>query len=110
MHEMSITQSIVDICTEHAAGRRVLAVTVEIGELSGVVAEAVEFCFQACTAETLLEGATLAIEQVAPAANCLDCGVESSIGSYFDPCPVCGSHRLTVVRGEELRVKELEVE
>jgi hydrogenase nickel incorporation protein HypA/HybF len=110
MHEMSITQSIVDICTEHAAGRRVLAVTIEIGALSGVVPEAVEFCFQACTADTLLAGATLTIDQVEPVASCQECGQESRIASYFDPCPACGSHRLAVLRGEELRVKELEVE
>ena len=110
MHEMSITQSVVDICTEHAAGRRVLAVTLEIGDLSGVVPDAVEFCFQACTAGTLLEGAALTIERVEPLAACQECGAESRVGSYFDPCPGCGSHRLAIIRGEELRVKELEVE
>lgn len=110
MHEMSITQSVVDICTEHAAGRRVLAVTLEIGDLAGVVSDAVEFCFQACTADTLLADAQLTIERVEPAAICQDCNQENRIISYFDPCPACGSHRLTVMRGEELRVKELEVE
>jgi hydrogenase nickel incorporation protein HypA/HybF len=109
MHEMSITQSVVDICTKHAAGQRVLSVILEIGELSGVVPEAVEFCFQACTAETLLEGAELTIEHIPPQADCKDCGESSQINSYFDPCPKCGSHRLQIVRGEELRVKELEV-
>lgn len=110
MHEMSITQSVVDICTEHANGRRVLAVTLEIGDLAGVVSDAVEFCFQACTADTLLEGAVLTIERVEPAAVCQDCDQESRVSSYFDPCPACGSHRLSVTRGEELRVKDLEVE
>ena len=58
MHEMSITQGIIDICEKHAGGRRVLSVDVEIGELSSVVPEAVEFCFEACSQGTLLEGAT----------------------------------------------------
>ena len=110
MHEMSITQSAVDLCVEHAGGRRVLAVNLEIGELSGVVPEAVAFCFQACTVGTLLEGARLTIERVAPAARCQECGRTSRITDYFDPCPACGSHRLTLEQGEELRVTELEVE
>lgn len=110
MHEMSITQSIVELCTEHAGGRRVLSVVMEIGALSGVVPDAVEFCFQACTAGTLLEGADLVIVPVEAAGVCQECGAEGNIASYFDPCSACGSHRLTILRGEELRVKELEVE
>ena len=101
MHEMSITQSAVALCVEHAGGRRVLAVNLEIGELSGVVPEAVAFCFQACTAGTLLEGSRLTIERVAAKAHCQDCGRTSRIMDYFDPCPACGSHRLTIERGPE---------
>jgi len=45
MHELSLTQGIVTICLQHAQGKRVTAVTVEIGLLGSVVPEAVEFCF-----------------------------------------------------------------
>ena len=110
MHEMSITQSIVEICEEHAGGRRVLSVVLEIGSLSGVVPEAVEFCFEACTQGTLLEGATLTIERVSGSASCQQCRRTVPVASYFDPCPGCGSYGLVVQTGEELRVKELEVE
>lgn len=107
---MSITQSVVEICEKNAAGRRVLGVTLEIGELSGVVAEAVEFCFAACAADTLLEGARLEIEQTAGRGACPSCGAEFPLHSYFDPCPECGGYGVRVIAGEELRVKELEVE
>lgn len=110
MHEMSITQSVVDICEKSAEGRRVLSVTIEIGELSGVVPDAVEFCFEACTRETLLEGARLVIERVAGRGECPTCGAEFPVRTYFDPCPGCGGYGVRVVAGEELRVKELEVE
>ena len=55
MHEMSITQGVVDLCESHSGGRRVTSVTLEIGDLSGVVPDAIEFCFDACTRETQLE-------------------------------------------------------
>lgn len=110
MHEMSITQSMVEICEKNAGGRRVVSVVVEVGELSGVVPEAMEFCFEACTRETLLEGAKLFIERVAARGTCRECGTQFSVKSYFEPCPGCGAFGVQVISGEELRVKELEVE
>lgn len=110
MHELSIAQGVVDICQQHAGGRRVLAVTLEIGTLSGVVPEALEFCFEASTNGTLLEGARLEIDRVAARGYCRACDLLSPIDSYFDPCTACGASPLEVRCGEELRVKELEVE
>ncbi|WP_298439979.1 hydrogenase maturation nickel metallochaperone HypA [Geobacter sp.] len=110
MHEMSITQSVVEICEKNAEGRRVLAVTLEIGELSGVVAEAVEFCFEACIRDTLLEDARLTIERVPGRGECPACRASFPLKTYFDPCPSCGAYGVRVTAGEELRVKELEVE
>jgi len=110
MHEMAITQGIVAICGEHAAGRRVTSVTLEIGDLAGVVPEAVEFCFDACTRDTFMEGAALIIQRVPAMAFCPSCGAETPVRACFDPCPVCGGFGLDILTGEELRVKELEVE
>lgn len=110
MHELSITQRIVEICERTAAGRHVRSVTLEIGGLSGVMPAAVEFCFAACVDGTSLEGASLVIERVAGAGRCGGCGAETAVGNYFDPCRACGAYGLEIVRGEELRVKELEVE
>jgi hydrogenase nickel incorporation protein HypA/HybF len=110
MHEMSITQSVVEICEGHAGGRRVTDVVLEIGELSGVVPDSIEFCFEACTKGTLLEGARLSIETVPALGRCPDCGAQSPVLSLFDPCAGCGAYGLALVCGDELRVKELELE
>lgn len=110
MHELSITQGVVEICEKCAAGRRVTGVTLEIGALSGVVPEAVEFCFAACTDGTLLDGAALVIEQIAGQGRCEVCGIAFPISAYYDPCPACGAYGVVVAAGEELRVRELEVE
>jgi hydrogenase nickel incorporation protein HypA/HybF len=110
MHELSITQSVVEICEKNAGGRRVLAVTLELGELSGIVPDAVEFCFEACTKGTLLEGARLIINRVAPKGTCRECGSEFPVNAYYDSCPSCGGYTVELMRGEEMRVKELEVE
>ncbi len=110
MHELSITQNIVEICETNAAGRRVRSVSLAIGELSGVIPESVEFCFEACSRGTLLEGAHLDIEQVAGRARHRNCGLEQSVASYYQACNRCGGYALEVLAGEELRVQRLEVE
>jgi hydrogenase nickel incorporation protein HypA/HybF len=110
MHEMSITQGIVEICENSAGGRRVLSVTIEIGELSSVIPDAVEFCFEACARDTALEGARLIIERVPARGHCLACSAEFPVRAYYEACPACGDYGVDILTGEELRVKELEVE
>jgi hydrogenase nickel incorporation protein HypA/HybF len=110
MHELAITQSIVAICLENAAGRKVLSVEIEVGELSGVVPEALEFCFEACSSGTLLENARLEIIKTAGEGRCIGCSEIFGRDSLFAPCPVCGGYMIEQLRGEELRIRELEVD
>ncbi|HEX5985934.1 MAG TPA: hydrogenase maturation nickel metallochaperone HypA [Nocardioides sp.] len=63
MHELAITESLVDLVVERTAGRRVVAVNVRVGDRSGVVPDAMSFCFDVVAAETPLAGAALVIEE-----------------------------------------------
>ena len=110
MHEMSITMNVVEICEGHAGGRRVTDVVLEIGELSGLVPDSIEFCFEACSKGTLLEGARLRLEMIPGIGGCAVCGKQLPVASLFDPCAGCGAFGLEIVSGQELRVKELELE
>ena len=110
MHEMSITQGIIELCLQHAAGRRVRSIDVEIGDLSSVVPEAIEFCFEACSRDTLLDGAQLSIIRIPGVGHCQECGRETPLSELYVPCQHCGSNRITIVTGEEMRVREIEVE
>lgn len=110
MHELSITQGIIDICEKHASGRRVLSLDVEIGDLSGVVPDAIEFCFEACSRGTALEGASLNIIRIPGKGHCQDCGADTELSAVFGACSHCGSYLVTIKTGEEMRVKEIEVD
>ena len=110
MHEMSIAQGIIDICLQHAGGRRVNALEVEIGELSAVVPEAVEFCFEACCRDTLLNNAQLTIIRIPGRGDCQECGLETPLSELFGSCLECGSNRVVIIAGEEMRVREIEVD
>jgi hydrogenase nickel incorporation protein HypA/HybF len=110
MHEMSITQGIIDLCLEHAGGCRIRSLDVEIGQLSSVVPEAIEFCFEACSQSTLLEGANLNIVRIPGMGLCQECQQEMLLKERYDSCHFCGSNRVVIISGEELRVREIEVE
>lgn len=110
MQEMSITRSIVEICAIHAAGRRVTGVVLEIGELAGVAPESIGFCFDACSKGTPLEGAHLEVDMVPGLASCPVCDRQYPVDDLFAPCPDCGTFGLTVISGQELRVKEVHLE
>lgn len=110
MHEMSLVQGVVELCLEHAGGRRVTSVTLVIGDLAGVEPEAMSFCFEAATSGTLLDGAQLVMERIPAQGECGECGAAFVCSRWATPCPVCGSLTVACSGGDELRVKELEVE
>jgi hydrogenase nickel incorporation protein HypA/HybF len=108
MHELAITQSIVDMVEERFVGERVGRVVVEVGRLAGVVPEAMTFCWEACIAGTVAEGARLEVRSVDGRARCEACGAEFAVDAPFGVC-ACGSRDVALVRGQELLVKEVEV-
>ncbi len=109
MHELSIMRDIVRICEENAKGSPIKTVTIEIGELSGIVPDALDFCFESCTKGTLLENARMVINVISPQVRCNTCGALFSAKAYYDSCPECKGFDIEILFGEELRVKELEV-
>ncbi|MGD0719996.1 MAG: hydrogenase maturation nickel metallochaperone HypA [Roseiarcus sp.] len=108
MHELGITRNIVAIVSEAAEGRPVRRVTIEIGKLSGVLSEAIAFCFDAVARGTALEGARLEIREIDGRARCTQCDAEFAADTLFTPCP-CGSRRFVRLRGEELNIKSMEL-
>lgn len=113
MHEMSLTEGVVRILEEQAKTHgfaKVKTVWLEIGELSSVDPESMLFCFDAISRAGVAAGAKLEIVRVPGRAWCLDCADTKEIASRTDPCPDCGGYGLAVTDGEQMRIKELEVE
>jgi hydrogenase nickel incorporation protein HypA/HybF len=96
MHELAITQDIIDAVCEHAQGTKIRRIVLEIGKLSAVLPDAVRFCFELCAEGTAAEGAELEILEPS--------GLARPIGLCS-----CGSSDLEWISGEELKIKELEV-
>ncbi|WP_290050576.1 hydrogenase maturation nickel metallochaperone HypA/HybF [Amycolatopsis solani] len=108
MHEMAITQSVLDAIVARLGEAPVTCVRLEIGRLSGVVPDSVRFCFDVLCAGTSLEGARLDIAEPAGRARCRDCGGEFTLDDFILLCP-CGSADVSVLAGRELRIASVEV-
>ena len=112
MHEMALTQSVLDILQDAARSRgftRVTTVRLEIGALSGVEAEAMSFCFNVIAKNTLAEGAVLEIIRTPGTGKCAQCARPVQIATRFDPCPYCGGYSIQVTGGGAMLVKNIEV-
>ncbi|WP_328332494.1 MULTISPECIES: hydrogenase maturation nickel metallochaperone HypA/HybF [unclassified Streptomyces] len=108
MHELSITQSVVDMVCERAGGRPVRTVSVRVGVLTAVVAESMRFCFDLITAGTVAEGARLEIDQPPGAARCRTCEQDFALPDPVLLCP-CGSADVEITSGRELQIISMKV-
>ncbi len=112
MHEMSIAMNIVEIAVQSAkqhGAQKINSITVEIGALSGVVPEALEFCFEAATKDTPAEGSKLEIIYLKAEAHCPHCGIHFETDQFLNICPNCGQ-QVFAQGAHQLQVKTINVD
>jgi hydrogenase nickel incorporation protein HypA/HybF len=114
MHELAVTQSILDIAQRHAAqagATRIVAINLVIGDLTGFVDDSIQFYFDFLSKDTLAEGAQLSFERIPARVQCHVCGAE-----YIPPdsrlwaCPECDALGGEVSAGREFSVASIEIE
>jgi len=112
MHELSIAMGIVAIAEKEAkkaqAGE-IKAIDLEIGTLSGIEIDSLNFAWPMAIAGSVLEKAEKRIHIIPAKAKCLECDHIYEIENLFDECPVCGSHFKDIFQGKEMRVKSIEI-
>jgi hydrogenase nickel incorporation protein HypA/HybF len=109
VHELALTESVVRAIRERLGEARVVRVRLEVGRMVALMPEALRFCFDAVARGGLAAGARLDVVTTPGLAWCMPCGDRVPLARLGDACPVCGSYQLTVVAGEEMRVKEIEI-
>jgi hydrogenase nickel incorporation protein HypA/HybF len=113
VHELGIATQIVSVVTrvkDENKASRVGEVTVEIGRLAGIDRSSLEFCFEAITKGTALEGARLKIEEIKPVGECRQCGKKYEVRPDDFRCPECGSSDFDMRTGSEVSIREVEIE
>jgi len=113
MHELSLAENILQQIEDAAITQRfsrVKTVWLEIGELACVEQEALRFFFTVVTEDSIVRQAKLEIIDIAGRAVCDDCHRAILIAALHQACPHCGSYAMQITQGDEMRIRELEVE
>jgi hydrogenase nickel incorporation protein HypA/HybF len=113
MHELSITESILEIALRHARAQNATRITdlhLAIGEWSSIVGESVQFYWDALTPGTIAEGSILHFRHVPVLLMCRDCGNEYQPTAEEFTCPKCGGTHATIKTGEEFRLESIDVD
>jgi hydrogenase nickel incorporation protein HypA/HybF len=110
MHELSVSSAVLDTVLRHAEGRRVLVVSLRVGQLRQVVPDSLAFYFEMVSRDTPCEGARLEQEVVPVRMRCQGCAREWEPDWAMFRCPECAGGGVDVLSGEELEVESIEVE
>lgn len=114
MHELAVTQSIMEIAERHArqaGAQRILAIRLVIGDLTGFVDDSIQFYFDFLSKGSLAEGARLEFERIGARVRCHACQAEyAPPDSRLWTCPSCGALGGEIVAGKEFYVASIEIE
>ena len=110
---MSLAEGVLQLVEDTARreqAHRVKLVVLEIGRMSSVQPEALSFCFDVVTRNSVLEGAALEIVDVPGAGWCMQCAATVPMTELYGSCPTCGSYQVQPTGGTEMRVREIGIE
>lgn len=113
MHELAVTESILEIASSYAKkskASRVTRINLVIGKLSSIVDDSVQFYWEPIAEGTICSGSTLSFKRLPAVLHCTICNQDYQIEEELTPCPICGGYQTTIVSGEEFFVDSIEIE
>ena len=113
MHELSVTESILEIAVRHARTAQATRITdlyLVIGQLSSIVDDSVQFYWELLSRNSLAEGSQLHFRRIPTELLCQSCGHRYPPARDDFACPACGGMSIKVVAGEEFYLESIEVE
>lgn len=113
MHELSVTESLLEIALRHAQQAKACQVTalhIVVGQLASIVDDSVQFYWDFVSKDTLAEGARLHFRRIPAELQCQDCGILYALTGDALPCPACSSARIKILTGDEFYLESIEIE
>ena len=110
---MSIVMSIVDIAEDEAKkvnAHKITEVELNIGTISGIELEALNFAFECIKPKTMLKDAEIKINIIEAKSVCEDCKHEFETENVYTLCPECDSYKTSILQGKEMKVKSILVD
>jgi Zn finger protein HypA/HybF involved in hydrogenase expression len=109
MHEYGVAAEIADLALKNAQGRRITAITLRIGDLSGIFIDSLTMYLELIFSEKNLKPPAIAATKIAAVFLC-SCGNRYSPDKPFDPCPACSGFDRTIVDGQTCTIESIEVD
>lgn len=113
MHELPVTQSILEIALRHAQksdAQRITGIHIVMGELSTMVDDSIQFYWDMIAAGTIAQGAQLHFRRVPAELQCMTCFTKYRPKEMELLCPNCGSVGAKIIAGEECSLEAIDVE
>ena len=112
MHELGTIIYVIDTVEKLAAEQKlsvVSSVTLEVGEVSGIVPSYLsDFWLYARKKSELLKETELKMETLPAVSFCQGCERSYPTVQYAQTCPYCGSGDTFLLTGNEFNIKEIE--
>ena len=113
MHELSVTESILEISLRHANNSNAKSITniyLVIGQLASIIDDSVQFYWNIISKGTLADGAVLNFRRIPTTLACLDCNNQYLPGDDSLDCPKCKGHHVKILSGEEFYMEAIDIE
>lgn len=113
MHELSVTENLLEITLRHAqkaSAKSVTNIYIVIGQLSSIVDDSVTFYWDLIAKDTIAQDAKLHFERIAIRLACLECSHEYQPDGDDLSCPKCHSSHIKILNGEEFFVEAIDIE
>jgi hydrogenase nickel incorporation protein HypA/HybF len=113
MHELPVTESLLEIALRHASrvdATRITALNLVIGSLASIIDDSVQFYWDIVAKDSIAEGAKLNFMRTPAEFHCLSCDQIYQPGPEIEPCPSCGSTKVQIISGQEFYMESIEVE
>lgn len=113
MHEFSMAIEVIDLARREAEKNKaetIQEITIEVGDLSGVEADAFESALSLLIKDSILSGAIVNILRIPGKGRCTSCEYDFEMNHRMATCPKCQCFPSEIKGGDEFRVMSLLVE
>lgn len=113
MHELGVTQSILDISLSEASkynAKKITEIKISIGVMAGMVPECIQEYFNIISEGTIAHKAKLSFKKIPVTFECCDCGEKYSSEKISFRCKNCGTNRVKILSGKEFFVESIDID